>query len=206
MIYGAKNIKWAPITAEPVKALPTYGEKITLGELNQVVDAPAFNEVRASGDDHTARYAAFFKEVPIDVTILDMTNENAAAVTGATIENGDARNLRFKTTDKAPYGGLGFHVSELMEDNEVKHKGIFFPKAKAVMQGQTYDTKGETVVLQGKKLRFLGLAAKSEDWKIEAPYFDTEEEADAWVDQMLGGAAAAAAATTDEPAVSGDTE
>ena len=203
MNYGAKNINWAPITAEPANALPTYGAKFKLGELNQVADSPSFNEVRASGDDRTARYAAFFKEVPIDVTVLDMTNENAAAITGATIETGDGKNLRFKTTDKAPYGGLGFHITELMEDNVVQHKGIFYPKAKAVMQGQTYDTKGETVTLQGKKLRFLGLAAKSEDWKIESPYFDTEEEADAWVDQMLGGAAVA---TTAEPVDSGDTE
>lgn len=188
MICGAKNIKWAKIKEEPAKALPTYEQKIVLGELNQVVATPAFNEVRASGDDHTARYAAFFKEVPIDVTILDMTNENASAVTGATIDAGEAKNLRFKSTDQAPYGGLGFHTSELMEDYTVKYKGIFYPKVKAVMQGQTYDTKGESVTLQGKKLRFLGLAAKSGDWMIESLYFDTEDEADSWVDEMLASA------------------
>lgn len=188
MIYGAKNIKWAEIDAEQAGALPTYKNKITLGELNQVADAPAFNEVRASGDDTTKRYAAFFKENPIDVTVLDMTNENVSAVTGATIEAGEKKDLRFKDTDLAPYGGLAFHISELMEDNTVKHKGIFFPKTKAVMQGQTYDTKGETVVLHGKKLRFLGLAAKSGDWKIESEYFATEAEADAWVDAKLASA------------------
>lgn len=187
MIYGAKNIKWAQISGEPAKSLPTYDKKITLGELNQVSDAPAFNEVRASGDDATKRYAAFFKEVPIDVTVLDMTNENASAVTGATIDGGEQKDLRFKDTDVAPYGGLAFHISELMDDNVIKHKGIFYPKAKAVMQGQTYDTKGETVVLHGKKLRFLGLAAKSGDWKIESSYFETEDEADAWVDGKLAG-------------------
>lgn len=188
MNYGAQNIKWAPITDEPAKALPTYGEKRTLGELNQVVDAPVFNEARASGDNHTARYASFFKEVGIDVTVLDMVNETASAVTGATIDTGEVKNLRFKTTDNAPYGGLGFHVSELLTGNEVKHKGIFYPKVKATMQGQTYDTKGDTVTFHNKKLHFLGVEAKSKDWKIESPYFDTEDEADAWVDQMLASA------------------
>lgn len=188
MIYGAKHIRWAPIEAEPVDALPNYGENRILGELNQVADTPTFNEARASGDNRTARYISMFKEIGIDVGILDMANENASAVTGASIDAGEAKNLRFKATDNAPYGGLSFFVSEVMEDDAIKHKGIFYPKAKATMQGQTYDTKGETITLQGKKLRFVGLAANNGDWKVESPYFDTEAEADKWAEDMLAAA------------------
>ena len=187
MIYGAKNILWAPIKAEPAGALPTYDAARRLGELNQVADSPSYNEARASGDNKTARFISMFKEVAIDVGILDMTNENASAVTGATIDDGSAKNLRFKDTDNAPYGGIAFFISELMEENVTKHKGIFYPKARAVMQGQTYDTIGQNLTLQGKKLKFTGLAANSGDWKIESPYFDTEAEANAWAEGMLAG-------------------
>lgn len=188
MIYGAKYPRWAPIESEPANALPTYGETRRLGELNQVADTPSFNEARASGDNRVARYISMFKEVGIDVGILDMTNENASAVTGASIDAGEAKNLRFKATDHAPYGGLAFYVSEQMEDESIKHKGIFYPKVKATMQGQTYDTMGESITLQGKKLHFVGLAANNGDWKVESPYFDTEAEADKWCKDMLAAA------------------
>ena len=187
MIYGAKNIRWAPIKAEPAGALPTYDAVRRLGELNQLADSPSYNEARASGDNKTARFISMFKEVGIDVTILDMTNENASAVTGATIDETTAKNLHFKDTDNAPYGGITFFITELMEENVVKHKGIFYPKARAAMQGQTYDTMGQSITLQGKKLKFVGLAANSGDWKVESPYFDSEAEADAWAESMLAG-------------------
>lgn len=191
MIYGAKNMMIAPFAetnAEAAGALPKYGAAMKLGELNKVVDAPVFVEARASGDNRTARYISKFKEATVDVTILEMANAVASTVLGATIEEGEKKNLHFKDSDKAPYCGLAFYVNHAMEGDVDKFKGIFYPKVKAKMQGQTYDTNGETITLQGQNLQFIALAANSRDWKIESEYMDTEAEVAAWVSSMLASA------------------
>lgn len=189
MLYGAKMLLWAPFAAEnpePDNALPNYGTARELGELNRLSDAPSFNEAKAYGNNALGRYVNKFKEVPIDVTILDMSNENASAVTGAAIDTQAGKQLKFNTKDNAPYGGLAFFVNELLAGNVDAYKGIFYPKVKASMQGQEYATMGDSITLTAKTLRFLGSAAKNGDWKIESEYFDTEDEAIAWVRAKLG--------------------
>lgn len=189
MIYGAKMLMWAPFAetdSEPAGSLPKYGTARELGELNRVSDTPAFNEAKAYGNNVLGRYVNKFREVPIDVTILDMTNENAAAVTGAAIDATAGNNLKFSVNDNAPYGGLAFYVNELLSGNVNAFKGIYYPKVKASMQGQEYATMGESITLTAKTLRFMGAAAKDGTWKVESEYFTTEDEAAAWVRSMLG--------------------
>ena len=65
---------------------------------------------------------------------------------------------------------------------------VFYPKVKAMLQGTEYNTNGENITLATGKLQFTGAAAMTGDWKIESPYFDTEDEAKAWVDGMFTGA------------------
>ena len=189
MKYGAKMLMWAPFgkeNPEPENSLPSYGTAKQLGELNKVSDNPQYSQAKAYGDNGLARYVNEFKEVTVDVEILDMANETASEVMGAAIETGDDKDLIFNAEDNAPYGGLAFYISELLEDNVKRYKGIFYPKVKASMQGKEYTTKGESITLTGEKLHFLGSAAKNGDWKKESPYFSSEDEAAAWVKKKLG--------------------
>lgn len=190
MYYGAKGIDWAPITEEKAGALPTYGEVMRIGELNKVTDAPAFAEAKAYGDNALARHVAEFKECPLDIEVLDMPKTVVSAITGAKISEGDAKDLHFNEADNPPYGGVVFYVNELLADNRKVFTGFFYPKAKAVMQGETYSTKGESVTLTGKKLRLTASTAKNGDWKVESDYLETEEAAIAWCKAKLGAAAA----------------
>ena len=188
MKYGAKKLMWAPFAAEnaePENARPSYGAARNLGELNRVSDSPSFKEAKAYGDNGLARYVNEFKEVGVDVTILDMTHADASAVMGATLPEGENSALSFGAEDNAPYGGLAFYVNELLKGNVKKYKGIFYPKVKASMQGEEYSTKGDSITLTGKNLRFLGTACNSGEWKVESPYFATAAEAEAWVDGVF---------------------
>lgn len=190
MKYGAKMLMWAPFAAEnaePEAALPNYEAAVNLGELNQVSDNPIFNEGKAFGDNELARYVNEFKEVGVDVTILDMTHAHASALLGATLAAGDAADLQFGAEDNPPYGGLAFYVNEMLKGNVKKYKGIFYPKVKASMQGEEYSTKGDSITLTGKKLRFVGMACAAGTWKMESPYFATEAEAKAWVTGVFAG-------------------
>lgn len=189
MKYGAKMLMWAPFAKdnpEPDNSLPNYGDAKQLGELNKVSDNPQYSQAKGYGNNGLARYVNEFKEVTVDVEILDMSNEIASEVMGAAIETEGDRDLVFNAENNAPYGGLGFYINELLVDNAKKYKGIFYPKVKASMQGKEYTTKGESITLTNEKLHFLGSAAKTGDWKKESPYFNTEAEAEAWVKKKLG--------------------
>lgn len=186
MEYGAKNIRWAPITAEPEGALPTYGPAVKLGELNQVADNPSFVEAKASGDNNaTARYVRKFQQATVDVTVLDILNEVAASIFGAKIDETQKKDLHFNKDDKPPYGGMAFFTENLMENDQVKYQGIFYTKAKANMQGKTYDTTGDSITLSSSKVQFISTVCNNGDWKIESALFDTEAMAEAWAAEKL---------------------
>lgn len=188
MRYGAKYLQWAPFIetdAEPDTGLPKYGAALNIGELNLLSDSPAFNEVRAHGDDRLARFANEFRENPIDVEVLDILNSTMSAISGSKIDEGTG--LKFNTGDSAPYGGLGFYSTGLDRDNKKTYQGIFYPKVKAAVQGESYSTKGDSITLSNQRLRFMGMASKAGDWKILSEPFDTESECKAWVDKMLKG-------------------
>ena len=190
MDYGAKYIRWAPFAAEsPQKMgkLPSYGPAITLGALNKATDTPAFNEAKGYGDNVLKVYVNKFKETVIAIETTEVPRDSMSAVSGTTLESETKKNMRFRSTDKTPYGGLGFFVSKILDDGRDVCMGIFYPKVKAMLQGATYNTDGENITLSTSKLQFTGSACDSGDWKIESDFFETEAAAQAWVDGMFDG-------------------
>lgn len=201
MLYGAYGLMVALFddeNPEPEGALPNYKECFELGELNELNEAPVFSETKAYGNNRLARHVYEFKEAGVDITILDMLREHAAKISGSTLdaEGTTPRALHFGAEDNAPYCGIGFYSCEMLADNKKAYIGVVYPKGKSNMQGQAYTTKGENITLAGRKLKFLCSACKNptKDWKLESPYFDTEEEAWNWVKTLLKPKGAAAAA------------
>ena len=188
MEYGAKNIRVGKITAEPANAMPTYDKAMLLGELNQLADNPSFAEAKAAGDNNAlARYIKQFTQATVDVTVLDITNEVASMVLGATIESGSTqKGLSFSGNDVAPYVGLGFYTTNLLAENVVKYKAIFYPRCKASMQGKTYDTKGDSITLSNSKLQFTAsVCNKDARWKMESEFLESEAAAEAWLEALM---------------------
>ena len=188
MEYGAKNIRVGKITAEPANAIPTYDKAMLLGELNQLADNPSFAEAKAAGDNNAlARYIKQFTQATVDVTVLDITNEVASMVLGATIESGSTqKGLSFSGNDVAPYVGLGFYTTNLLAENVVRYKAIFYPRCKASMQGKTYDTKGDSITLSNSKLQFTAsVCNKDARWKMESEFLETEAAAEAWLEALM---------------------
>ena len=188
MEYGAKNIRIGKITAESANAMPTYDKAMLLGELNQLADNPSFAEAKAAGDNNAlARYIKQFTQATVDVTVLDITNEVASMVLGATIESGSTqKGLSFSGNDVAPYVGLGFYTTNLLAENVVRYKAIFYPRCKASMQGKTYDTKGDSITLSNSKLQFTAsVCNKDARWKMESEFLETEAAAEAWLEALM---------------------
>lgn len=191
MDYGAKGIMWAPFVKENPEEpgnLPKYdGPAENLGALNKVSDAPAFNEAKGYGDNRLVVYVNKFKEDVVSVEITSIPRGLMGKIAGTTIEEGTHKNMRFRTTDVPPYGGLGFFVNKALDDSRTVYMGVFFPKVKAMIQGVEYNTDGENITLATEKLQFTAAAVKSNDWKIESEHFETEEEVTAWVAGMFDG-------------------
>lgn len=190
MDYGAMYIKWAKFAEENAETdgkLPKYQESMEVGALNKATDAPAFNEAKGYGNNSLKVYVNKFKENVINIEVTEIYRLVLSEISGAAIEEGTHKNMRFRTSDKAPYGGLGFFINKILDDGRDVCMGIFYPKVKAMLQGTEYNTNGENITLTTGKLQFTGAAAMSDDWKIESDYFETQEEAKAWVDGMFTG-------------------
>lgn len=190
MDYGAKYIRWAPFAKEnPETAgkLPSYGPAVNLGALNKVTDTPSFNEAKGHGDNALKVYVNKFKETVIAVEVTEVPRDQMAAISGCEIEEGVHKNMRFRTTDAPPYGGMGFFVNKILDDGRDVFMGVFYPKVKAMLQGTEYNTNGDSITLATNKLQFTGAAVGTNDWRLYSDYFDKEEDVVAWVNGMFTG-------------------
>ena len=190
MEYGAAGLKWAPFATEnpePAGKLPSYGPAVSVGSLNKVTDSPSFNEAKGYGDNKLKVYVNKFKESPLNVEVTEILREVMSAISGAQIEEGEHKNMRFSDSDKPPYGGLGFYINAILDDTRDICMGVFYPKVKAMLQGTEYNTNGENITLSTGKLQFTASACSSGDWRFYSDYFETEAEAQAWVDGMFTG-------------------
>ena len=183
--FGARYIRFAPFAAEnaePDNAYPTYGTAIGVSKLVKVSDSPDVSEVKHYADDECDEYAADADGGDVDLEVSDIDNDLAAAVLG--VEKDSNGDIAFGD-DTAPYGGLGF-VCCRQVNNQKKYQGIVYPKVKASMQGDEYETKGESVVFHNGKLKFRATKAKIGKWKRCSAYKATPDLAKAWVDEKLG--------------------
>lgn len=186
--YGAKYLRWAPFAeTEPdadAASFPKYGDPISLGSLVKVTDSPSFNEAKAFGDNALEEHVNEFKECGVAVEVTELANSVASAVLGAKIESEGGKDLVFSTEDNAPYGGLAFYINKMVKGVKSYH-GIYYPKAKAAMQGTEYATKGDSITLAGGALNFTAAAPANGKWKVESDDFPTEKEAKDWVDKKI---------------------
>lgn len=181
--YGAKYGRWAPFSGdEPESDRPAYGASVSLGPLNKASDSPTFATSDLYGDDALKHHRDKFSKATINYTSTNLPLQTAAAIFGAAISE-DKRSVSYGD-DEAPLGGLAFFC-EL--DDEVSGKtifrGIYYPKVRAVMSGEEFNTVGESLTFTPDEIAFTASLANYGTWK-ETHDFDTEAEAREWVDGL----------------------
>lgn len=188
--YGAKGIRFAPFAAtdpEPANAFPNYGASISLGGLKTLTDAPENAEAETYEDNALGARKVSFKKCNVDVEVGEMLNATAAVVLGAEIDE-TTSNLELGDDD-APWGGLAFYYSTQDKAGNVKHKGVYYPKVQAAVQGSDYETTGENLSFKGDKLKFTGAKCNKGKWKVLSPEtFTDEADAIAWVAAIVAAA------------------
>ena len=193
MLYGAKMIQWAPFAAtdpETVSAPPKLGTPANLGALNKVIETINFNRISGHGDNVKKVEIVEFKNGSLAVETLYLSNENAATLTGAELGTTDGdKDLKFGSNDVAPYGSIAFYTNCMRDDGTKYYQGVFFPKVKANMEGESYETKGDSIVLSNAKLTFAVFEPLYGKYRHKSPEFDTEAKAAAWVNEKIKAAA-----------------
>ena len=185
---GVRYAKWAPVSAEPSNAVPQYGDVVALPGLVSVADTPNYNSVKQYGDDIAKNTVAGFKDVTLNCEVTEMAVATAGLLFDATLTPGASSapgTLAFTDTDEPPYGGFGFLKSTYTDANGYEYKGVYYPKVKAIPQGATYTTKGETIAFTGDTFQFTGERCNSGLWKEESEPFSSETDAQAWVDARV---------------------
>lgn len=182
-------IQWAPFAEtnpETATELPKLGTPANLGALNKVTETPNYYRASAHGDNAKKVEIVEFKDGTLAVETLYVSNANAAALTGAELgASEDDKDLKFGSSDLAPYGSLAFYTNHMRDDGSKYYQGIYYPKVKANMEGEEYETKGDSIVLGNAKLNFTVFEPLYGKWKHKSPEFDTEAKAAAWVNDKI---------------------
>lgn len=187
MQYKAKHIRWAPFAetgAETANALPKLGAPVDIGSLYSVNETLNFNEASGYGDNVRKVYIKEFKDGSLAIEMIYLGNAAMSAVSGAEID-GSSQDITFSTDDVAPYGSIGYIKGERNDDDKPVYRGVMFPKVKANIEGMTATTKGENIQLSNDKLTFAVSACMTGAFRKMSKEFDTEAEAEAWVDDLI---------------------
>ena len=182
MIFGAKYICAAPITAETAAALPVYGPGFPVGALNQVTENITYATVKGYGDDRTTHQRTDMTGGTVDVQVTDLELTKRAAFYGATMRDG---KLISKLTDVAPPFGLAYYMDMQEPDTgAIYYEVHYFSKVIAQRQNLTATTVGESVTYQYLPIKFEVQRPKFAEFEHDA-VFSTEAEAIAYIDNLL---------------------
>lgn len=182
--FGAKYIKFNPIKEQPKKALPVYEEKpaVQVGRLVKADLTVTMASGKLFADDELAESLDEFSYATLAAETDDMEDDVACVVYGCTVVD---KTVHYKYGDTPPEGGLAYY-KVLLRRGKRYFKGIFHPRAKATLGNDSAQTRGEGVNFTTTSTSFTIFTCNSGDWRLTET-FETEDEAIAWVDEMLGG-------------------
>lgn len=178
--FGAKYPCFAPITAEAEGALPTYGDGMVMGGLVSANLTVTLASGELWADDRLDEQLSEFASGSLAMETADMTDEVAAAVYGATVENGE---VRYNKEDVSPMGGLAYYKT-LMRRGKKYYQGYFLPKVRAALGNDNAQTRNNTITFTTTSTTFTVFAPDIGDWRITKT-FEREQDAKAWVADKL---------------------
>ena len=81
--------------------------------------------------------------------------------------------------------GYGFITAEML-DGAKKFRACVLHKVQFKEGEESFETKGDTITFKTPTLSGVAMGTSKENWRTKSPYFDTEEEADIWIQTKLG--------------------
>lgn len=163
-----------------------YADGFTCGKAISLDVNPQYAEGSLYGDDGKAEYDKEFKyaEVTLNTTTLPVQAHNI--LFGHEVkQDGDGMvNVKFRTTDTPNYVGFGIYVKEKV-DGVKKYVAMWMYKVKFTEGQESFKTKGDNIEYQTPSISGQAIGISDNSWK-ETRIFDTEKEAQEWIDEMAG--------------------
>lgn len=204
--FGAKYPHFCPVKTEPEGARPTYdGNPVRIGRLVKADLSITLASGQLYADDQLAESVDEFVSGSVAMETDDMTDEVAAVIYGATVEDG---TVHYNVADDPPKGGYGY-IKKLMRDKKVLYKAYFYPLVKAVLGNDSAATKSNSITFGTTATTLTIFACETGDWR-DTHETSTEADALAWLKAQFtpsapGGTLGTLTVTSAAGADSGDT-
>lgn len=130
-------------------------------------------------DDSLAEQLSEFANGSIAMETDDMTDDNAAAVYGCTVNEGV---VTFNKDDTAPRGALAYY-KVLMRSGKKYFKGFYYPRVRAAVGNDNAQTRGSQITFNTTSTTFTVFTDDNGDWR-KYQTFDSVEKCKAWIDGL----------------------
>lgn len=175
---GLANPYISELTNEDNK---TYSNCFKAGEAIGTDVSPEYNEATLYGDNRVVEQCKEFKRATVKLNTTRLPLIAANRMYGHTV---DGTEVIYKTDDNSPYCGMGFYVIEKI-NNVDKYVAMFIYKIKFNEGAEGFTTKGDNIEFKTPSVDGIATALKNKEWK-KTKVFDTEAEADEWLQVISG--------------------
>lgn len=162
----------------------TYSEGFTCGKAIEVTISPQYAEGSLYGDNGKAEYDKEFKYADITLNTTTLPIQAHSTMFGHTVADNPNEGITDKTTDESNYVGFGIYVSEKV-DGVKKYVAMWIHKSKFTEGEEGYKTKGDSIEYQTPSITGQAMGNAKNEWR-ERKIFDTEEDAQKWLDEKAG--------------------
>lgn len=177
--FGLSN----PWIAKYNPATDTYSGAFQCGRAVNTAVTPNYNETPFYANNQQTENVTEFKNANVTLGVDTMPLIAASVIFGHTVaENGEETS---KTGDSANYVGYGFITAEQL-DGVKKYRACVLHKVKFKEGEESFETKGDSIVFKNPSLSGVAMGTTKENWRTKSPYYNTEAEADLWIQTKLG--------------------
>lgn len=177
--FGASR----PWIAEFDSATNKYKNAFKCGELVNTSVNPQYNTASLFGDNRKVEEIRLFKAADVALGVTTMPSKASDVMFGHKVSE-DGSEVS-NTSDENKYVGYAFITQEQIGGKK-KHRACLLYKVKFNEGQEDYETQGDNVVFKTPTINGSALSLENGDWREKSPYFDTEDEVDAWIKQKFG--------------------
>ncbi len=164
-----------------------YSDAFRCGKAVNTTVTPNYGQGSMYADDQQTEEVTEFKNAGVDLGVDTLPIKAGEVMFGHTVsEDGEETS---NVSDSGAYVGYGFTTTE-MTNGIKKYRACLLKKVKFTEGAESYTTKGDSITFSNPTLSgtamAIGVGEKPEVWRIKSPKFNTNKEADDWIQKQLG--------------------
>lgn len=180
---GMRKSYWAPITAEPDAAHPTYGTILDMGAAVSGTLTITTATFSLYGDDVEQVSDESFVSAQIDAETTCSDLEINSTLYGHTYVESSGEDSG--KDDHAPYGGYGYMEPVMLKDKSIIFRATFIRRCTAIASSEKADaaTRSESITPQTNKVSLKCTADATGSWRARKEFTGSgaEAAADTWL-------------------------